>query len=112
MSENRLDIHPDVLAVDILEITSFIMSDNPEAADAVLSSIDDAFLAVTSSPALGTLYHPGRKVLKGIRMIPVTPYRNYVIFYRPLPEDAGVRILYVLHGARDVARFIKDSRRQ
>jgi plasmid stabilization system protein ParE len=109
MSENRLDIHPDVLAVDILEITSFIMSDNPEAADAVLSSIDEAFVAVTSFPALGTLYHPGRRVLKGIRMIPATPYR---IFYRPLPDDAGVRILYVLHGARDVAQFIKDSGRQ
>jgi hypothetical protein len=77
MSENRLDIHPDVLAVDILEITSFIMSDNPEAADAVLSSIDEAFVAVTSFPALGTLYHPGRRVLKGIRMIPATPYRIF-----------------------------------
>jgi plasmid stabilization system protein ParE len=112
MSENRLDIHPDVLAVDISEITSFIMSDNPEAADAVLSRIDEAFVAVTSFPALGTLYHPGRKVLKGIRMIPATPYRNYLIFYRPLPDDAGVRILYVLHGARDIAGYIKDSGRQ
>lgn len=47
----------------------------------------------------------------GIRMIPVRPFRNYLVFYMPLSGNAGVRILYVLHGARDISElFKKDSR--
>jgi plasmid stabilization system protein ParE len=45
-------------------------------------------------------------------MITVTEYPNYIIYYRPLPENAGARILYVLHGARDAVAFAKEHRRQ
>jgi plasmid stabilization system protein ParE len=45
-------------------------------------------------------------------MITVTEYPNYIIYYRPLPEDAGVRILYVLHSARDAVVFAKAHERQ
>jgi plasmid stabilization system protein ParE len=45
-------------------------------------------------------------------MFVVGDYPNYLIYYRPLPEVTGVRILYVLHAARDAATFAKEYRRK
>ncbi len=70
------------------------------------------FTVLASQPLLGTDIHPMRRALKGIRMIPVTEYRNYLIYYRPLPKNAGVRILYVLHAARDAVTFAREHRRR
>jgi plasmid stabilization system protein ParE len=50
--------------------------------------------------------------LKGIRMMVVTEYPTHLIYYRPLPDDSGVRILYVMHAARDAATLAKKHRRQ
>jgi plasmid stabilization system protein ParE len=45
-------------------------------------------------------------------MFTVTAYPNYLIYYRPLLNDAGVRILYVLHAARDAATYVHEQPRQ
>jgi plasmid stabilization system protein ParE len=106
------DMHPDVGVVDLVKIAEHIGLEDPTAARKVVSAIRDMFLLLSGHPLLGTVYHPLRRTLKGIRMITVTEYPNYLIYYRPLPENAGVRILYVLHGARDAAAFAKEHHRQ
>ncbi|WP_395733340.1 type II toxin-antitoxin system RelE/ParE family toxin [Prosthecobacter sp.] len=105
-------MHPDVGTIDLVGIAEHIASDNPAAARKVVIAIRDMFALLSGHPLLGTEYHPLRRTLKGIRMIAVTEYPNYLIYYRPLPENAGVRILYVLHGARDAAAFAKEHQRQ
>lgn len=85
---------------------------NPLTAEAVEFAITGMFQLLAQEPLMGTEYHPLRRSLKGIRMITVTEYPNYLIYYRPLVENAGVRILYVLHGARDAVAFAKEHRRQ
>jgi plasmid stabilization system protein ParE len=112
MSEPALEVHPEVLFDDLQEIANHISLDNPYAADRVLEEIDSSFLLLTKHPLLGTEYHPIRRILRGIRMFVVTAYPNYLIYYRPLPGDVGVRILYVLHAARDVRNFVHDHKRQ
>ncbi len=106
------DIHPDVIHIDLVEIAVGIAQDNPVAAQKVVRAIQEMFDPLAKHPSIGTLYHPARRTLQGIRMLPVLPYRNYLIFYRPLPENAGVRILYVLHAARDIATFMREHGRQ
>jgi len=106
------EMHPDVGTVDLVGIAEHIAMDDPVAARKVVSAIRDMFLLLSGHPLLGTEYHPLRRSLKGIRMITVTEYPNYLIYYRPLPENTGVRVLYVLHGARDAAAFAKEHRRQ
>ncbi len=112
MFEPVVDIHPDVLAWDIQEIGNYIAMDDEGAAQRVLDRIDETFQQLAQFPLLGTDIHPMRRTLTGIRMIPVMEYRNYLIYYRPLPGDAGVRILYVLHAARDAATFAREHRRR
>ena len=105
-------MHPEVGEVDLVEIAEHIAKDDPEAARKVVSAIRDMFIFLACHPLLGTEYHPLRRFLQGIRMITVPEYLNYLIYYRPLPENAGVRILYVIHGARDGVAFAKEHRRQ
>jgi len=105
-------MHPDVEDIDLVEIAEYILLENSNAARSVVKAIRDTFTLLAGQPFLGTEYHPIRRVLRGIRMFTVTDYLNYLIYYRPLPEDAGVRILYVLHAARDSATFVQDHQRQ
>lgn len=104
--------HPDVEEVDLVEIASDIAKDNSDAARRVVTVIHEWFGTLAAQPEMGTLYHPARRTLRGVRMIPVLPYRNYLIFYRPLPNKEGVRILYVLHAARDIATFLREHQRR
>ncbi|MDI1314598.1 type II toxin-antitoxin system RelE/ParE family toxin [Prosthecobacter sp.] len=105
-------MHPDVGDVDLVEIAEHIALDDPEAARRVVSAIRDMFILLAHHSLLGTEYHPLRRSLQDIRMITVPEYPNYLIYYRPLPENAGARILYLLHGARDAAAFAKEHHRQ
>lgn len=45
-------------------------------------------------------------------MFPVTAYPNHLIYYRPLPDNTGVRILYVLSAARDATIYVQEHQRQ
>jgi toxin ParE1/3/4 len=112
MPDPTVDIHPDVLAVDVQEIANYIAMDNEAAADRVLAEIEATYATLALDPMMGTERHPIRRSLKGIRMFVVTEYPNYLIYYRPLPDNTGVRILYVMHAARDAATFAKEQRRQ
>jgi plasmid stabilization system protein ParE len=105
-------MHPDVEEIDLVEIAEYIILDNPDAARNVVRAVRETFLLLAGQPMLGTEYNPVRKVLRGIRMMTVTTYPNYLIYYRPLPDNTGVRILYVLHAARDATTFAKEHRRQ
>jgi plasmid stabilization system protein ParE len=111
MAEQQLQIHPEV-DEDVIEISTHIAMDNPLAAKAVEFAITGMYQLLAQEPVLGTEYHPLRRALAGVRMITVTEYPNYLIYYRPLPEDVGVRILYVLHSARDAVVFAKAHERQ
>lgn len=112
MFDPNRHMHPDVEDVDLVEIAEHITLDDPEAARRVIMAVRETFLMLARNPLMGTEYHPLRQSLKGIRMFVVTDYPNYLIYYRPLAEVAGVRILYVLHAARDAATFAKESRRK
>ncbi len=112
MRKPVLQIHPEVEDADLAEIISYIAADNPSAANSVYEAIRKMFVSLAGDPLMGTDMHPVRGILRGIRMIPITEYRNYLIYYLPLRDNSGVRILYVLHAARDAATFVHDHQRQ
>ncbi len=111
MRETQLQVHPEV-DNDLIELSAYIAMNNPAAAVAVERAITSMFELLACKPQMGAEFHPIRHTLRGIRMFVVTEYPNYLIYYRPLPDDLGVRILYVMHAARDAATFAKQHRRQ
>ena len=79
---------------DLLEIWAYLAEDNIDAADKVILKINAKCQTLAATPSMGSQRDD---LSPGIRSLAVG---NYVIFYRPL-ED-GVRIMRVLHGARDL----------
>lgn len=79
---------------DLDEIWLYIARDNIAAADRLLDELTSRFRLLASSPRAGRLRDDLRP---GLRSLAVG---NYVIFYRL--GKSRVRILRVIHGARDI----------
>ena len=82
---------------DMDEIWTYIARDSRQAANRMLRRLTDKFAMVSRQPEIGELrgdLHLGfRTVLVG----------NYVIYYEI--EAERVRIMRVLHAARDIGQF-------
>lgn len=85
---------------DLAEIWEFIAADNPAQADAFIDLIDAKFQNLSRHPDAGRRRD---ELLDGLRSLPVG---RYLIFY--LQDDACLRIIRVLHGARDVEVVFAD----
>jgi addiction module RelE/StbE family toxin len=76
---------------DLDQVFDFVATTSPQAARAVIETIDRAVDGLTAHPRLG---RPGR--VAGTRELAV-PRTPYLVAYR---LDRGVEILAVIHGAR------------
>lgn len=79
---------------DVLDIWAYIAQDNPAAADKLLCRIDETMQLLAENPGTGISQYQYRE---GLHCKPVS--KRYLIFYEPI--DDGIRIIRVLHGARD-----------
>ena len=82
---------------DLAEIWRYIAADNPAAARRLLERIEAVARLLAERPLMG---RPRPNLAPGLRSFPVGAY---VLYYRPV--SAGIRIVRVLHGARDLGRF-------
>ncbi len=89
-----------VAIADLKEITNYIASDNPVAAQEVRESILDTAASLGHHPGLGIRPRFSAQRFAGIRFLPVSQYPNYLLFYRELSDE--VEVLRVLHGARNL----------
>ena len=105
----RIEPHAAVLADDLPGIYAFIARDNPAAAEKVLDAVDATFEQLARQPECGVIYPTRNPQLKDVRMLPVNGFPNYLVFYRI--EAEAVRVLYVLHGARHLARLFRREPR-
>lgn len=81
---------------DLDEIWLYVAAERPETADHILDRFQSRFDLLASQPYLGeSRPELGRRILSFV-------VASYVVYYRVLEDDAGVEILRVLHGARDV----------
>ena len=110
MARARIERHPAVIEEDLPDLYSFIAQQDPTTAERVLDAIEETFDQLTRHPDSGVVYPTRNPKLRALRMLPVTRFRDYLIFYR-VEENGVIRILYVTHGARHLARlFRRESR--
>jgi len=81
------------------EIVAYIASDNPDVAAGSGPALEATYAQLVALPSLGSVRHFRRKDLQGVRMIPVTGFEHYLMFYTALPTH--VKVLRILHAARD-----------
>lgn len=80
---------------DLDEIWLYIALENPIAADDMIDAVVDHARTIAAQPMAGRARPELAAELRSF------PEGNYVIFYQPIPD--GVRIVRVLHGARDTS---------
>lgn len=105
----RIERHPAVIEADLPGIYSHIAADNSAAAECFLEAVGKTISLLAFHPASGVVYPTCRLHLNAVRMMPVSGFENYLIFYRM--ADESVRVLYVVHGARHLQRIFRRERR-
>lgn len=101
--------HPAVTGEDLPEIYAHIARDNPGAAERVLDAIEATFQQLAKQPLSGPFFRTRNRRLAGVRMLPVSDFENYLVFYRV--DSDTVRLLYVVHGARDLPQLFRREPR-
>jgi toxin ParE1/3/4 len=95
-------VFADPAARDLEDIIDYIAMDNPTAAESVYHSVLGTAQNLRGFPDIGRV---GR--LPGTREFPL-PGLPYVVVYQVSADT--VTILAVFHGARDLARALKERR--
>lgn len=106
----RIERHAAVIERDLPEIYARIARDNPDAAERVLDAVDATFAQIAAQPECGVPYPTRNPRMKAVRMLPVSGFNDYLIFYRI--EGDAIRVLHVVHGARHLPRLFRRERRE
>jgi toxin ParE1/3/4 len=84
---------------DVREIVAYIASDNPDAAARFVPALEATYTQLAALPGMGSVRTFRRKDLQGVRMVPVTGFEQYLLFYVTMLRR--VKVLRILHAARD-----------
>jgi toxin ParE1/3/4 len=57
-------------------------------------------------PGVGRYWNSPDPRLDGMRVTTVTPYRNFLIFFRKVP--GGIEVFRVVHGARELESIVDE----
>ena len=91
---------------DLLEHFTNIAVDKLEPAQRFLEVAEESFQRLVDMPGIGTAVDSKLPRLRGVRSYPMPGgFRSYVIFYRQV--EAGIQVLTILHGARDLHRALE-----
>jgi toxin ParE1/3/4 len=91
---------------DALDIAHYIETDNPEAAARFLNALEGTCTQLAALPGMGSVRTFHAKALKGARMLPITGFENYLIFYSATRQS--IKVIRVLHAARDFPTIFKE----
>jgi len=85
---------------DVVEIYTRIARDNPGVAERFVAAFESQTKFLARNPGAGGMIEPEPARYPRARSWPLTGYRNYLLIFRPV--DAGVEVVRVMHGARDI----------
>ena len=93
---------------DLDQIEDYISARDPAAAARVRAVIVQQSLHLGKAPKKGMpLKAPRGEQEIGVRLWPISRYRNYLVLYRI--EPGQVRVLRILHAAQDWTRFFGED---
>jgi toxin ParE1/3/4 len=90
---------------DIQESAEYLADEaSAEVAERFLNAIDELTHKLAGLPQIGVACHFCNPRLRGVRRFPVAGFEKWLVFYQA--SDAGIEIVRVLHGARDIASIL------
>jgi len=90
---------------DLDEQSFYIAQRNPDAGFCFLIAAEAAFENLAKMPELGTACRFREARLAVLRFWPISGFENFLVFCRP--NESGVEIVRILHGAQDVHSVLK-----
>jgi len=91
---------------ELAAIWKYIAYDNEDAADRFLDAAEATFEELARMPRMRVARKFSPERLRNLRSFRVKDFKNYLIFYEPLPD--GINVFHVLHGARDLEQFFES----
>jgi toxin ParE1/3/4 len=76
-------------------------------ADRFFSETEATFARLAGMPGMGSHYEPEEPLYGDLRYFPVSRFRMYLVFYRPIADD--IEVIRVLHGARDIHSILTEE---
>jgi toxin ParE1/3/4 len=76
-------------------------------ADRFFTQAKATFARLARMPGMGSRYEPDEPLYADLRYFPISRFRMYLVFYRPIPR--GIEVLQVLHGARDIHGILTEE---
>lgn len=92
---------------DMAAIVSRISVDDPDVGERFIKAVREQTQSLAMFPGIGTLRPKAPRHLKGIRLIPLSGFRKYLLFY--LVTESGLEVVRVLHGARNLNRVLRRT---
>ena len=94
--------------LDLLEQFTYLSEQGSlEVAERYIAVVHKTCNGLLIHPRQGAVYDSGIKRLQGMRRLPVSGFKKYLIFY--IPQHDRVSIVRVLHGARDVEAILDEE---
>ncbi|MCI0638363.1 MAG: type II toxin-antitoxin system RelE/ParE family toxin [Gemmataceae bacterium] len=90
---------------EIQGIMDHIAKDSFPAALRFCMACEETFEKISQSPELGSPFDFDPPRLRNTRVWQIKGFENYLMIYRFTP-DRGIRVLHVLHGARDLESIL------
>ena len=96
--------------VDLVAIfRHYVREAGVRVADRFFTEAEATLARLANMPGTGTLYSPTEPLYAGLRYSPISRFRNYLIFYRPV--HGGIEVIRVLDGVRDIDNILADELR-
>ena len=91
---------------DLVDIALYIGEDSPAAGERFLDAFEYTTELLLQLPTLGSLCSVSAPSLRGLRVVTVRGFRNFLILYKSL--DKQLEIVRVIHGARDLGTAVDE----
>ena len=104
--KNRIIIHPKA-DQDLDEQFGYIAHESADTAMRFLDAAQATFEQLAAMPELGSVWQLTNPLLANVRVWQVRGFKNHLVFY--CPTDPGIRVIRVLHGARDITAIFEQE---
>ena len=104
---SRIDRRPAATRDLVAAYRHYAREAGVRVADRYFAQVETTFARLARMPGMGTRYEPDEPLYADLRYFPVSRFRNYLVFYRPVP--GGIEVFRVLHGARDIHGILAEE---
>ena len=92
---------------ELVSLSFYIAEDDENVAQRFLDACDETFRFLADNQLIGSVRRFENVKLSEVRMWRVKGFEKYLVFYQPFGD--GVKVLHLLHSARDYNRIFEDE---